>query len=51
MVKGGCAWQRGVCVAKGGMCGIFYEIRPVNARALCILLECILVIWSISANY
>ena len=21
IVKGGCAWQRGACVAKGGMCG------------------------------
>ena len=60
MVKGGhvCqrggVWQRGVCMAKGGMHGKggacvvctppLYEIRPVNARAVRILLECILVI-------
>ena len=66
MAKGG-AWQRGACVAKGGMhgkggacvakgacmarghawyaCPPFYEIQPVNARAVCILLECILVLF------
>ena len=39
---------KGGCMAKGG--GVhgmhappFYEIRPVNAQAVCILLECILV--------
>ena len=50
-------WQRGVCVAKGGACvvkggmhgksgGVVctpHEIRPVIARAVRILLECILV--------
>ena len=48
VAKGGHAWQRGqgACMAKvGGMCGMHapYEIRPVNARAVRILLECILV--------
>ena len=51
--KGACAWRRGACMAKGGMHGKggacvvctppLYEIRPVNARAVRILLECILV--------
>ena len=44
--KGGCAWQRGGMCGEGGMCGIhapLYEIWPVNAQAVCILLECILV--------
>ena len=47
--KGGVCGEEGACVAKGGgMCGMhipppFYEIRPVNARAVRILLECILV--------
>ena len=51
MVKGGHAWRRGVCMVKGGMCGMhtpLYEIRPVNARAVRILLECILVSWKYS---
>ena len=52
MTKGG-LWQRGVhgkggaCMAKGvgvrGMHTPLYEIWPVNARAVRILLECILV--------
>ena len=43
--KGGHVWQRGACVVKGGVRGMHapYEIRPVNARAVRILLECILV--------
>ena len=52
VAKGGCAWQRGGVVKEGDMCGEggcvvctppLYEIRPVNARAVRILLECILV--------
>ena len=54
MVKRGCAWQRGACMVKGGVHGergacmakggrAWYEIRPVIARAVRILLECILV--------
>ena len=44
MAKGG-VWQRGACMAKGGVRGMHnpYEIRPVNGRAVRILLECILV--------
>ena len=41
----GDAWRRGACMAKGGH--VWYtpppEIRPVIARAVRILLECILV--------
>ena len=59
MVKGGMCGEGGVCVAKGervwqrgGMCGkggpawraTPHEIQPVNARAVRILLECILVL-------
>ena len=44
--EGGHAWQWGACVARGA-CVIctppLYEIRPVNARAVRILLECIFV--------
>ena len=55
IAKGGHAWQkggmhgkRGACMVKGGHVWYacpppFYEIRPVNARAVRILLECILV--------
>ena len=58
VAKGGRAWRRGAmhgngCMAKGGGCGEgegmrgihapLYDIRPVNARAVRILLECILV--------
>ena len=39
--KGGHAWQRGACVAKGR--GRAWYARPVIARAVRILLECILV--------
>ena len=45
--EGGCVWQRGGMRGEGGVCGmhapLLYEIRPVNARAVRILLECILV--------
>ena len=46
--EGGCVWRGRACVVKGGgMRGMhappFYEIRRVNARAVRILLECILV--------
>ena len=56
--EGGHAWQRGACTAGGmhgwGVCVVrgpcmvctpppFYEIWPVNAWVVCILLECILV--------
>ena len=44
--KGGCAWQRGACMVKRGNAWYAhppYEIQPVNAQAVCILLECILV--------
>ena len=52
--KGGHAWQRGACVVKGGMHGkggacmakggeCAWYAQPVIARAVCILLECILV--------
>ena len=51
--EGGHAWQRdgihgegGMHGKKGSMCGMpapLYEIWPVNARAVHILLECILV--------
>ena len=40
MAKGGHAWQGGACMV---CTPPLYEIRPVNARAVCILLECILV--------
>ena len=58
-MKGEHVWQRGACMVKGGIhgergmhgergayvvCTPFYEIRPVNAQAVRILLECILVI-------
>ena len=45
MAKGAMHGERG-CMAKGGMCGMhtpLYEIWPVNAWVVCILLECILV--------
>ena len=47
VAPGGHAWllQGGVC-GEGGMCGMHPltpEIRPVIAREVCILLECILV--------
>ena len=44
--EGGHAWQRGACVAKGGVHGMYapYEIWPVNARVVRILLECILIL-------
>ena len=49
MVRGACM-AKGACVAKGGTCMVFmpplYEIRPVNARAVLILLECILVLFN-----
>ena len=61
MAKGACVVKGGmhgkeawVCMAKegGGVRGMhtppnppFYEIRPVNARAVRILLECILVVF------
>ena len=48
--EGGQAWQKGVHVwRKGEACVVcmpppaFYKVRPVNARAVRILLECILV--------
>ena len=45
---GGLHGEGGACMAKGGRCvwyarPLFYKIRPVNARAVRILLECILV--------
>ena len=66
MAKGGGVHGRGVCVAKGAcvakggmhdkrgeacvVCMPPYEIRLVNARAVCILLECILVVFFGSTN-
>ena len=41
--KGGHAWQTGACVAKRGHPPP-YEIWPVNARSVRIILECILVL-------
>ena len=50
----GHAWQRGACMTKGGRHAWYacppYEIRLVNARAVCILLECILVVFFGSTN-
>ena len=50
VAKGGMHGKRGVCMAKGAACVVcmprwvgYYEIRSVNARAVHILLECILV--------
>ena len=48
MWLGGHVWQ-GACVVGGGMCGMhatpgYYEIQSVNAWAVRILLECILVL-------
>ena len=43
-MAGGCAWQ-GVCMPPG-----HYEIRSVNARAVHILLECILVNENVHGN-
>ena len=42
--KGGMCGKGGPCVVKGSMYGMQppYEIRPVNARAVRLLLECIL---------
>ena len=46
MVKEGGMRGEGGVHGKGGMPPPpFYEIRPVNARAVCILLECILVFY------
>ena len=45
VVKGGMHGEGGTCMAKGGHAWYahpLYEIRPVNARAVRILLECIL---------
>ena len=53
-MAGGCSWQgcmRGTACMAGGMHATHasppghYEIRSVNARAVRILLECILVFW------
>ena len=41
VVKVGHLWQRGACLAKGGVHGIWWD--TINERAVCILLECILV--------
>ena len=54
VVSQGACVAKGGMHGKGAMCGEgghvwhacpspLYEIRPVNARAVCILLECILV--------
>ena len=57
--RGGCG-KVGVCVTKegvpgkGGACMVWpplYEIRPVNACAVCILLECILVVSRFHIDY
>ena len=64
-MAGGYAWQQGVH-GRGGMCAVghawrwhvchacpppHYEIRSVNARAVRILLECILVVYDISSTF
>ena len=48
--------MKGVCMVKGAVCGMYaplYEIRPVNARVVHILLECILVYngWALLTHF
>ena len=60
VVKGGMCGKRGVCMAKGGLCLVkggmhgmhppTPEIQPVIARAVHILLECILVTMNVQTN-
>ena len=59
--RGGHAWQRGACMAEGGMHGRGVHHMPpphhktlrdtVNDRAIRILLECILVLYSLVCKF